>query len=183
MRIIAGTARSMPLKTLPGNATRPTGDKVKETLFNMISFEIAGSRFLDLFSGSGAIGLEALSRGAKKVFFVEKSRQACGVIKDNIEFTGLCDTECLLNMDALRAISYLKNEDPFDFVFADPPYDAGVERQLLKELKDSPVVDEYTTIIIEAASETDFSFCKECGFEVVRTKSYKNNKHVFLRRQ
>ena len=94
MRIIAGTARSMPLKTIPGQDTRPTTDRIKETLFNMIQMEVPGCVFLDLFSGSGGIALEAVSRGAKKAVLVENSRKAAACIQDNINFTkfnSFCD--------------------------------------------------------------------------------------------
>jgi len=86
MRVIAGIARSMPLKAAEGDNTRPTTDRIKETLFNMLQSDIAGCRFLDLYSGSGAIGIEALSRGAKEAVLVENARQAIAVIKDNLTF-------------------------------------------------------------------------------------------------
>ena len=89
MRVIAGTARHLKLKTMEGMNTRPTTDRIKETLFNMLSFHVEGSRFLDLFSGSGAIGIEALSRGAKEAVFVENNRKAAGCIRDNLKFTRL----------------------------------------------------------------------------------------------
>ena len=89
MRVIAGTARSMPLKAAEGNNTRPTTDRIKETLFNILQADIPGCRFLDLYSGSGAIGIEALSRGARQAVFVENSRPAIAVIKDNLNFTAL----------------------------------------------------------------------------------------------
>ena len=85
MRVIAGIARSMPLKAAEGDNTRPTTDRIKETLFNMLQPDIAGCRFLDLYSGSGAIGIEALSRGAKEAVLVENARAALAVIKDNLE--------------------------------------------------------------------------------------------------
>ena len=87
MRIIAGTARSLPLKTIEGADTRPTTDRIKETLFNMLQNEISGCYFLDLFAGSGQIGLEALSRGAEYAVFVENSKKAAACIQDNIHFT------------------------------------------------------------------------------------------------
>ena len=89
MRVIAGIARSMPLKAAEGDNTRPTTDRIKETLFNMLQSDIAGCRFLDLYSGSGAIGIEALSRGAKEAVLVENARAALAVIKDNLAFTKL----------------------------------------------------------------------------------------------
>ena len=87
MRIIAGTARSLPLKTIEGRDTRPTTDKTKETLFNVLQFEVPGSYFLDLFAGSGQIGLEAVSRGAAYAVFVENNKKAAACIEDNIRFT------------------------------------------------------------------------------------------------
>ena len=89
MRVIAGSARRLKLKTLDGLETRPTQDIIKETLFNVIQNEVPGSRFLDLFSGSGAIGIEALSRGAREAFFVENNRKAVKIIEENLEFTKL----------------------------------------------------------------------------------------------
>ena len=87
MRVIAGSRRSLPLKTLEGDATRPTADKYKETLFNCLQMDVPGSVFLDLFSGSGSIAIEALSRGAKRAVLVENSREALNIIKQNIYFT------------------------------------------------------------------------------------------------
>ena len=89
MRVIAGSARSLPLKTLEGMDTRPTTDRIKETLFNMIQSEIPGCRFLDLYAGSGAIAIEALSRGAKEAVLVENSKAACACIRENLAFTKL----------------------------------------------------------------------------------------------
>ena len=91
MRVIAGKARRLNLKTIPGNDTRPTTDRIKETLFNILQPEIPGCRFLDLFSGSGAIGIEALSRGAEYAVFVEKNPKACTCIRENLSFTKLAE--------------------------------------------------------------------------------------------
>ena len=91
MRVIAGTARRLQLKTIEGDGTRPTTDRIKETLFNMLQYDLAECRFLDLFSGSGAIGIEALSRGAKRAWFVENNPAAVKCIKENLQFTKLID--------------------------------------------------------------------------------------------
>ena len=99
MRIIAGTARSMPLKTIEGKDTRPTTDRIKETLFNILQMDVPGAVFLDLFAGSGGIGLEAVSRGAKKAVFVENSKKAAACIQENIrftKFTSSCDLKCMV---------------------------------------------------------------------------------------
>ena len=96
MRIIAGSARSLPLKTVPGMEVRPTTDRIKETLFNILNPELPGCRFLDLFAGSGQMGLEAVSRGAEAAVFVENSRKAAACIEDNIKFTKFTDRCTLL---------------------------------------------------------------------------------------
>ena len=181
MRVIAGKCRSMPLKTLKGNDTRPTTDRIKETLFNMIQMNVPGSRFLDLFSGSGGIGIEALSRGAKECVFVEQSRAAAACIRENLNFTGLMDQSELLVMEARSAVLSLKNGAPFDIIFMDPPYDQGLEKDITGLLSGAACVNEDTIIIIEASLQTDFSWVSDTGFEITKYKKYKTNAHVFLR--
>ena len=110
MRVIAGSARSLPLKTIEGTDTRPTQDRIKETLFNMLQSDIPGCKFLDLYSGSGAIGIEALSRGAAKAVLVENSKKAVECIKDNLTFTKLADKADVMEMDVLSAINRLKGK-------------------------------------------------------------------------
>ena len=104
MRVIAGKARRLNLKTVPGMDTRPTTDRIKETLFNILQPELLDCHFLDLFSGSGAIGIEALSRGAARAVFVEKNPKACTCIRENLTFTKLADSGTLLNMDVMQAL-------------------------------------------------------------------------------
>ncbi len=180
MRVIAGKARSIPLKTVEGLDTRPTTDRIKETLFNMLQNELADCFFIDLFSGSGGIGIEALSRGAKKAVFVEKSPQAVQCIKENLKKTKLEEDAVVIASDAVSAIYRLENGEPADFIFMDPPYQQGLERQVLEALKNSSLVDEYTTIIVEADLNTDFSYAEEDGYEIIRRKKYKTNQHVFF---
>ena len=112
----------MPLKCIEGLDTRPTTDRIKETLFNMLQPEIPGCRFLDLFGGSGAIGIEALSRGADFAAFAENNRKAYDCIGDNLVFTKLNDRARVFFMDALGALRVLESEEPFDIIFLDPPY-------------------------------------------------------------
>ena len=183
MRVIAGKARRLPLKTLPGPETRPTTDRIKETLFNILQPVIPDCLFLDLFSGSGAIGIEALSRGAASAVFVEKNPKACACIRDNLAFTKLTEDGKLLNMDVLQALRSLEGGQPFDCIFMDPPYDNGLERQVLEYLSGSSLAGTDTLIIVEAALHTDFSYAEELGFTVTRSKEYKTNKHVFLYRK
>lgn len=182
MRVIAGTRRSMPLKTIDGLATRPTQDRTKETLFNVIQNDVPGSMFLDLFSGSGAIAIEALSRGAKKAYLVENSREAAACIRDNLTFTKLSDDAVLMETDALTALRRLEDKAVFDIIFMDPPYNHGYEREVLTYLSDSKLIDEYSLIVVEASNETGFDYLDGLGFTAYKIKKYKNNMHVFIRK-
>lgn len=182
MRVIAGKARSLPLKSLDGLNTRPTTDRIKETIFNMISPYLADCNFLDVFAGSGAIGIEALSRGARKCVFIEKNRDAVRVIEDNLAFTKLKEDAQVICQDAVCALGTLRKEEPFDIVFMDPPYDSGLEEGVLTYLSGSNLISEDTILIIEARLDKDFTFAEEKGFEIIKVKTYKTNKHVFLRR-
>lgn len=182
MRVIAGKAKRMMLKTVPGMDTRPTTDRIKETLFNMLQEELYGCRFLDLFAGSGGIGIEALSRGAAEAVFVEKNRKAAECIRQNLEFTRLNQQARVLTMDVFQALARLEGETPFQIIFMDPPYDHELERRVLEILAKSSLADENTLVIAEASLRTDFSYLEELGYEVLRRKEYKTNTHMFLRR-
>ena len=183
MRVIAGKARRLALKTVPGMETRPTTDRIKETLFNSLQPEIPDCRFLDLFSGSGGIGIEALSRGAESAVFVEKNPKACACIRENLTFTKLAEHGKLLNMDVLQALRSLEGEEAFDCIFMDPPYNKDLERQVLEYLKDSSLANTDTLIVTEADLHTDFSYVEELGYELSRSKEYKTNKHIFLHKR
>lgn len=181
MRVIAGKARSIQLKTLEGQGTRPTTDRIKETLFNMITPQLADCDFLDLFSGSGAIGIEALSRGARYAAFVENNKEAVECIKENLKTTKLEDQSKVLFMDVVAGIRSLEQEDKiFDIIFLDPPYDQGFEEQIIKVLEDSSIIFLSTKIIIEASLETSFDFLDNTKFMAMKVKEYKSNKHVFI---
>lgn len=184
MRVISGKARGIPLVTAPGLHTRPTTDRIKETLFNMIAFSVADSSFLDLFSGSGAIGIEALSRGAKESVFVEKDKKACDCIKKNLSKTKLQDDAQLMAEDVCTALEQLgRLGRRFHIIFMDPPYQLGCEGKILEAIRRYKVARKDAMIIVEARLETDFSFVEQCGYAVVREKCYKTNKHVFLQQQ
>ena len=185
MRVIAGKARSLPLKAVEGTNTRPTTDRIKETLFNMLQCDISGSRFLDLYAGSGGIGIEALSRGAVEAVFVDNSKAAVSVIKDNLAFTKLSsDGSCkadVMEMDALSAINRLAGRGVFDIVFMDPPYGQDLERDVLLSLSKSNIIDNYTIVIIEEELHADIDYVIDFGYEISKVKTYKTNKHVYLR--
>ena len=182
MRIIAGTARSLPLKTIEGKDTRPTTDKTKETLFNVMQFDVPGAYFLDLFAGSGQIGLEALSRGAAYAVFVENSRKAASCIEDNIRFTKFDKVSKLMMTDAVTAVRTLEGKYKFDIVFMDPPYNKELEKEVLIALSDSDILKDDTLIVVESSNDTDFDYLTEFGYEIVKEKIYKTNKHVFIKR-
>lgn len=182
MRIIAGKARSLPLKSVPGKGTRPTPDRIKETLFNILQTEIYDAVFLDLFSGSGGIGLEALSRGAKKCVFVEHDRTAADIISQNIAFTKMQSQAMLCRKDYLTALKSMEGQEVFDIIFADPPYDSQIEQQLFTYLKDSSLLRKHTLIIVEASLKTDFPYLSDLGFELIKTKKYKTNQHIFVQK-
>lgn len=183
MRVIAGSAKRLQLKTLDGMDTRPTTDRIKETLFNMISPYIAGCCFLDLFSGSGGIGIEALSRGAKKAVFVEKNPKAMACIKENLKHTKLESNAVIMMTDVLLALCRLEGTQSFDYIFMDPPYNQGLEYKVLAYLSDSQLVGADTVIIVEASKETEFLYLEDLGFSLIKEKIYKTNKHVFLERK
>lgn len=185
MRVIAGTARRLQLKTIEGIDTRPTTDRIKETLFNMLQYDLTDTSFLDLFSGSGGIGIEALSRGAKRAWFVENNPKAVKCIKDNLQTTRLMDKAEVMNIDYLGALRRLEGQKPMDFIFMDPPYHHEFESEVLRYLAKSSLAGAQTTIIIEASLETDFSFIEEenLPFEVMKYKKYKTNMHVFVQRK
>lgn len=181
MRVIAGKARSLRLKTPMGQDTRPTTDRIKETLFNMIQGEIADCIFVDLFAGSGGIGIEALSRGAKYAYFIDNGREAAACIQENLSFTKFTEKATLLKQDVFTALPIIYEKE-VDIIFMDPPYMSGLERDLLEALSRQTYVTGNTLLIMEAKIDTDFEFAEEFGFTVVREKKYKTNKHVFLER-
>ncbi|MCH5344232.1 MAG: 16S rRNA (guanine(966)-N(2))-methyltransferase RsmD [Acetatifactor sp.] len=181
MRVIAGTARSLPLKAPEGMDTRPTTDRIKETLFNMIQNDVPGSVFVDMFSGSGGIGIEAISRGARKAYFIENAPKAVSVIAENLTFTKFTDHAIVLKQDACAALSSIFERE-VDVIFMDPPYDQEHEKRVLSVLKNMKYVTEDTLIIVESSLETEFPYLEEFGFRLEREKRYKTNKHVFIKR-
>jgi len=182
MRIIAGTARSLPLKAPEGLDTRPTSDQIKETLFNMLQYDIQGCYFLDLFAGSGQMGLESLSRGGEYSVFVDNNRKAAKCIEDNIMFTKFDKQARLISSDVVSALYTLEGKYKFDIIFMDPPYNKELEKEVLKYLSTSSLLKPETIVIVEASTETDFDYAKDLGFEITKYKKYKTNAHVFLKR-
>ncbi|MCF0130590.1 MAG: 16S rRNA (guanine(966)-N(2))-methyltransferase RsmD [Pseudobutyrivibrio sp.] len=182
MRVIAGEKRRIQLDTPEGMNTRPTQDRIKETLFNMIGPDIAGRRFVDLFAGSGQMGIEALSRGAEFAYFFEADNKALTCIKNNLDKTDLNHVSQIYSGDIFSAIKNISNVDSIDYVFMDPPYDNLYEKKILQRLIDFESIDKYTTIIVEASLDTDFSYLSDLGYELIKEKTYKTNKHVFIQK-
>lgn len=132
MRVVAGSVRGFNLIVPSGKNTRPTTNRIKETLFNILQWDIAGCRFLDLFSGSGGIAIEALSRGAKEAVMVEKDREAVRCIKQNVQHTKMDDRSRVMPMDVMQALRRLEQAgQPFDIIFMDPPYHLDLEERIV----------------------------------------------------
>ena len=182
MRVIAGKARRLPLVSPEGRDTRPTTDRIKETLFNILQDEVPGGDLLDLFSGSGGIGIEALSRGAREAVFVEFGKEALACIRANLNKTRLVDQAMILPVEVGYGISKLeKMGKKFDIVYADPPYKKGFEPKILDLLAESEIVKPGALVILESSLETSPDYVDEKDYEMIRIKEYKNNQHVFLR--
>ena len=147
----------------------------------MLMPELPGCVFLDLFAGSGQIGIEAVSRGAKKAYLVEREREAFSCITDNVKFAGMTEDTVLLKQDVYTAL-YDIHEKEVGILCADPPYADGHYEKLLSVLKDRSYVTEDTLLVFEADLERDFGFVENYGFFVEKEKCYKTNKHVFLRK-
>lgn len=183
MRVIAGSRRSIPLITAEGLDTRPTTDRIKETLFNILQTDIEGSHFLDLFAGSGQMGIEALSRGASYAVFAEQNKKCIDCIQKNLTKTKFLEESKVIASSLPDCLKTLKNDEPFDIIFMDPPYASNLEPAVLRMIDDLELAHEDSLIIIEATLDRDVSFVDETSFEIVRTKVYKTNKHIFLRRK
>lgn len=132
MRVITGIARGKKLITLEGNDVRPTTDMVKEAIFSIVQFEVAGAKVLDLFAGSGQLGIEALSRGASLAVFVDSSTDSVKVVRENLKNTGLAQNSRVVAMDSFAYLGGCK--DKFDIVFVDPPYSKDIITQILPKV-------------------------------------------------
>ena len=148
MRIITGTAKGMKLKTPPGLSTRPTADRIKESLFNILGYRVEGCRVLDAFAGTGNLGLEALSRGAREAVFID--RATAPLIKENAEHTHLAEKAQILRGDVFAHLSRLaQGGRQFDLVFCDPPYRQGLWERLLQALDKGNMLSGDALVIVE----------------------------------
>jgi len=150
MRVISGRARGTKLKTIESMSTRPTLDRVKESLFNILQNDITEKNVLDLFAGSGALGIEALSRGANKAYFSDSNPEAVKVIKENLTKTRLIDYSKVYNMSYEKAITKMSNENvKIDIVFIDPPYRLGIAANSIKLIIQNDLLNENAIIVVE----------------------------------
>ena len=151
MRVITGSARGRRLKTLEGLETRPTSERVKEGVFNILQFQIQGRRALDLFAGTGQMGIEALSRGADRAVFVDSRRQAAALVRENLAATGLGDRASVVCGEAL---AYLRSAgERFDMIFVDPPYAAGLWESVLSAISQFDILSDHGIIICESPAK------------------------------
>ena len=174
MRIITGSAKGIPLKTLAGEATRPTAEKVKDAVFSAIQFEIEGRSFLDLFAGSGQMGLEALSRGAASATFIDASADAMAIVKENAKKTGFFEASHFLVSDYRNYLRKAAGREAFDIIFIDPPYAECIAAEALERILKADLAKRSTLFITESEEEDIFRDKKELfsSFEVIKKKKY-----------
>lgn len=150
MRIIAGQFKGRRLKTLEGLAIRPTSDRLRETVFNILAPRIEGARFADLCAGSGAVGIEALSRGAAHVTFVEQSKKAAAIIQDNLDHCGIVEGYQLIARPVMNALKYFASERlAFDIVYFDPPYESALYNPVLWQIAREGLLAEDGVVLVE----------------------------------
>lgn len=169
MRVITGSARGRKLEQLVGDDVRPTTDRVKEAVFSIIQFNIEGRRFLDLFAGSGQMGIEALSRGAREAVFVDNRRESVEIVKRNLKSTKLDENAKVVQMDSVSFLNI--GREKFDFVFLDPPYGTGLLQAALQ--KAESVMNKVGMIICESPFNEELP---ESLSEFVKYREYKYGK-------
>jgi len=181
LRVIAGVARGIPLTAPMGAVTRPTSDRAKESLFNIIGENVKGAMFLDLFSGCGGVGIEAISRGAESCVFVDNSRAAVSSIKANLSKVRLADSAEVLGVSASKAIKQLAASCRiFSIVFLDPPYEGALAKETLDALAASGILSENCLIIVETSSQAPCP-ALEKSLELVDDRKYGFSRFLFLK--
>ena len=171
MRVITGLARGKRLNTQKGESVRPTPERVKEALFSALQFQIEGRRVLDLFAGSGQLGIESLSRGARQAVFVDASKDSVAIVQANLEHTGFTDRALVKKMDF--SMFLVENREPFDLAFLDPPYRTGILQRALPMTADA--MNKGGTIVCENPSDEEMP---ETAGDFIRVRSYRYGKIV-----
>ena len=177
LRIITGLAKGKRIETLEGDATRPTSERIKEALFSSIQFDVENRRVLDLFAGSGQLGLEALSRGAESAVFIDSSREAMEIVKKNARATGFFDKSKYLVSDWRNYIRKASGRVKFDLVFIDPPYAMECSLEALHRLAESELLERGAIVAVESGSE-EIDVGSLSDFEVIKSTHY--GKKTFL---
>ena len=174
MRIITGSAKGKKLATLEGDATRPTSERIKGAIFSSIQFDVENRRVLDLFAGSGQMGLEALSRGAERATFIDSSREAMEIVKKNAKSCGFFDRSHFLVSDFRNYIRKASGREAFDLVFVDPPYDMKCCTEAAALLAKSKLIIPGAIVVLESGEEEiDLSADKRLSdYEVIKSTSY-----------
>lgn len=184
MRVISGSARGKKLNSLEGLETRPTLDRVKEALFNIIQFDLKDSVILDLFSGSGALAIEALSRGAKEAVLCDKSPKAIQIINKNLQETKLKDKAKVINKDYIDALKKITKENiKFDLIFLDPPYKTDFAIKSITYIIENNLLKENGIIIVETNDKNKIEeINKNKTVEIVDTRKYGSVLIIFVRK-
>ena len=173
MRIITGKAKGKKLFTLEGEATRPTSERIKGAIFSAIQFDIEGRRALDLFAGSGQMGLEALSRGAVSATFIDSSRDAMEIVKKNARATNLFDESKFIVSDGANYIRKAQGRDQYDLVFIDPPYAMNLCKKSVEALLRYEALADGAIVVLESGDEEiDLNSLPYSNFEVIKSTSY-----------
>ena len=180
MRVISGIARGTKLDSLEGLATRPTLDRVKESMFNIIQNKIENACVLDLFSGSGALAIECLSRGAKEAYFCDKSKDAIKIIKKNIEKTHFESKTVIINKDYLKCLDEINKK--FDIIFLDPPYESNFAEEALKVIIKKELLNNDGIIIFET-DKKDISNIEKLDINIYDLRKYGRVELIFLNRK
>ena len=171
LRIITGIAKGKRIDTLEGELTRPTSERIKEAMFSAIQFDIEGRRVLDLFAGSGQLGLEALSRGAESVSFVDSSREAMDTVNKNARTTGFFDKCRYIVSDWRNYTRKASGKDKYDLVFIDPPYAMECCVDALKRLTEAELLSRGALVVLESGTE-EIDTSALCGFKVMKSTHY-----------
>lgn len=178
MRVITGSAKGRKLKAPKGMTTRPTTDRVKEALFSVLASKVEDARMLDLFAGSGGIGIEALSRGAQSVVFIEENPKVIAIINDNLLMTGLMSGAKVYRNDVYRGLEKLRDQPKFDIIFMDPPYEQGHEVACIKLIQAYNLLLEDGLVVVESSKRDELP--EQIGdLSMIRSQHYGDTKLTY----